>query len=58
MKRCMSMCCVCAMALGLSFGVSTDTQAASSVNVTTDHSLQKMQNLLAIIKKLPEAKIF
>ena len=33
MKRCMSMCCVCAMALGLSFGVSTDTQAASSVKV-------------------------
>lgn len=33
MKRCMSICCVCAMALGLSFGVSTDTQAASSVKV-------------------------
>ena len=29
----MSICCVCAMALGLSFGVSTDTQAASSVKV-------------------------
>lgn len=33
MKRCRSICCVCAMALGLSFGVSTDTQAASSVKV-------------------------
>ena len=33
MKRCMSICCVCAMALGLSFGVSTDTQEASSVKV-------------------------
>ena len=33
MKRCMSICCVFAMALGLSFGVSTDTQAASSVKV-------------------------
>lgn len=29
----MSICCVFAMALGLSFGVSTDTQAASSVKV-------------------------
>ena len=29
MKRCMSICCVFAMAVGLSFGVSTDTQAAS-----------------------------
>ena len=55
MKRCMSICCVCAMALGLSLGVSTDTQAASSVK---DPSLQKMQNLLVIVKKLPEAKIF
>lgn len=33
MKRCMSICCVFAMALGLSFGVSTDTRAASSVKV-------------------------
>ena len=33
MKRCMSICCVFAMAVGLSFGVSTDTQAASSVKV-------------------------
>ena len=33
MKRCMSICCVFAMAWGLSFGVSTDTQAASSVKV-------------------------
>lgn len=33
MKRCMSICCVFAMALGLSFGVSTDTQAASGVKV-------------------------
>ena len=33
MKRCMSICCVFAMALGLSFGVSTYTQAASSVKV-------------------------
>ena len=33
MKRCMSICCVFAMALGLSLGVSTDTQAASSVKV-------------------------
>ena len=31
MKRCMSICCVFAMAVGLSFGVSTDTQASSSV---------------------------
>ena len=29
----MSICCVFAMAVGLSFGVSTDTQAASSVKV-------------------------
>lgn len=33
MKRCMSICCVLTMALGLSFGVSTDAQAASSVKV-------------------------
>ena len=33
MKRCMSICCVFAMAVGLSFGVSTDTQAASRVKV-------------------------
>lgn len=33
MKRCMSICCVFAMAVGLSFVVSTDTQAASSVKV-------------------------
>lgn len=33
MKRCMSICCVFAMAVGLSFGVSTDTQAASSAKV-------------------------
>lgn len=33
MKRCMSVCCVLTMALGLSFGVSTDAQAASSVKV-------------------------
>lgn len=33
MKRCMSICCVFAMAVGLSFGVSMDTQAASSVKV-------------------------
>ena len=41
MKRCMSMCCVCAMALGLSFGVSTDTQAASSVKVIDGSQLTK-----------------
>lgn len=39
MKRCMSICCVCAMALGLSFGVSTDTQAASSVKVIDESRL-------------------
>ena len=33
MKRCMSICCVLTMALGLSFGVSTDAQAASSIKV-------------------------
>ena len=37
----MSICCVCAMALGLSFGVSTDTQAASSVKVIDGSQLTK-----------------
>ena len=41
MKRCMSICFVCAMALGLSFGVSTDTQAASSVKVIDGSQLTK-----------------
>ena len=41
MKRCMSICTVCAMALGLSFGVSTDTQAASSVKVIDGSQLTK-----------------
>ena len=41
MKRCMSICCVCAMALGLSFGVSTDTQAASIVKVIDGSQLTK-----------------
>ena len=41
MKRFMSICCVCAMALGLSFGVSTDTQAASSVKVIDGSQLTK-----------------
>lgn len=41
MKRCRSICCVCAMALGLSFGVSTDTQAASSVKVIDGFQLTK-----------------
>lgn len=41
MKRCMSICCVFAMALGLSFGVSTDTQAASSVKVNDGSQLTK-----------------
>lgn len=41
MKRCMSICCVCAMALGLSFGVSTDTQAASSVKVIDGSQLTR-----------------
>lgn len=41
MKRCMSICCVFAMALGLSFGVSTDTQAASSVKVIDGSQLRK-----------------
>ena len=41
MKRCRSICCVCAMALGLSFGVSTDTQAASSVKVIDGSQLTK-----------------
>ena len=40
MKRCMSICCVFAMALGLSFGVSTDTQAASSVKVIDGSKLK------------------
>ena len=39
MKRCMSICCVCAMALGLSFGVSTDAQAASTVKVIDESQL-------------------
>lgn len=39
MKRCMSICCVVAMALGLGFGVSTDTQAASSVKVIDESRL-------------------
>lgn len=39
MKRCMSICCVFAMAVGLSFGVSTDTQAASSVKVIDESKL-------------------
>ena len=37
----MSICCVCAMALGLSFGVSTDTQAASSVKVIDGSQLTR-----------------
>ena len=37
----MSICCVFAMALGLSFGVSTDTQAASSVKVIDGSQLTK-----------------
>ena len=41
MKRCRSICYVCAMALGLSFGVSTDTQAASSVKVIDGSQLTK-----------------
>ena len=41
MKRCMSICCVFAMALGLSFGVSTDTQAASSVKVIDGSQLTR-----------------
>lgn len=41
MKRCMSICCVLAMAVGLSFGVSTDTQAASSVKVIDGSQLTK-----------------
>ena len=41
MKRCMSICCVFAMAVGLSFGVSTDTQAASSVKVIDGSQLIK-----------------
>ena len=41
MKRCMSICCVFAMVVGLSFGVSTDTQAASSVKVIDGSQLTK-----------------
>ena len=41
MKRCKSICCVFAMALGLSYGVSTDTQAASSVKVIDGSQLTK-----------------
>ena len=37
----MSICCVFAMALGLSFGVSTDTQAASSVKVIDGSQLTR-----------------
>lgn len=39
MKRCISICCVLTMALGLSLGVSTDTQAASSVKVIDESRL-------------------
>ena len=60
MKRCRSICCVFAMALGLSFGVSTDTQAASSVKVidgsqlTTDaESIGYNQKLNKIAARWP-----
>ena len=70
MKRCMSICCVFAMALGLSFGVSTDTQAASSVKVidgsklTTDaesigynqKSCQRRRSSDRIFKNCPDAR--
>lgn len=41
MKRCMSICCVLTIALGLSLGVSTDTQAASSVKVIDESKLTR-----------------
>lgn len=41
MKRCMSICCVLTMAFGLSLGVSTDTQAASSVKVIDESKLTR-----------------
>lgn len=39
MKRCISIGCVLTIALGLSLGVSTDTQAASSVKVIDESRL-------------------
>ena len=52
MKRCMSICCVCAMALGLSFGVSTDTQAASSVKVIDGSQLTKDAESIGYTQKV------
>lgn len=46
------MCCVCAMALGLSFGVSTDTQAASSVKVIDGSQLTKDAESLGYTQKV------
>lgn len=52
MKRCMSICCVLAMALGLSFGVSTDTQAASSLKVIDESQLTKDAESIGYSKKV------
>ena len=52
MKRCKSICCVFAMALGLSFGVSTDTQAASSVKVIDGSQLTKDAESIGYNKKV------
>ena len=52
MKRCMSICCVCAMALGFSFGVSTDTKAASSVKVIDGSQLTKDAESIGYIQKV------
>ncbi|WP_182397058.1 DUF6147 family protein [Dorea formicigenerans] len=52
MKRCMSICCVFAMALGLSFGVSTDTQAASSVKVIDGSQLTKDAESIGYTQKV------
>ena len=52
MKRCLSICCVFAMALGLSFGVSTDTQAASSVKVIDGSQLTKDAESIGYTQKV------
>lgn len=48
----MSICCVFAMALGLSFGVSTDTQAASSVKVIDGSQLTKDAESIGYTQKV------
>ena len=58
MKRCRSICCVCAMALGLSFGVSTDTQAASSVKVIDGSQLTKDAESIGYNQKVARGEIY